>query len=223
MRIGARGETDSSRRQPLSRERVIAAAVDLADRDGIGSVSMRKLGQELGIEAMSLYTHVRGKEDLLDGMIEAVMTEIPIEPADLEWRSSLRGLILTSRATLKRHPWAPPIIETRLAPGPAMIGYMDTVAGIIRRAGFSLDQTHHAMHALGSRVLGFNQELFDDQTEPDADAAAAFPAEMIAAFPYVSELALAVSHEGGLGGCDDDVEFAFGLDLILDGLERLRV
>jgi AcrR family transcriptional regulator len=223
MRIGAREEAESSRRPPLSRERVVAAAVDLADREGIGSVSMRKLGQELGIEAMSLYTHVRGKEDLLDGMIEAVMAEIPIEPAGSEWRSSLRGLILTSRAILKRHPWAPPVIETRLVPGPTMIGYMDTVAGIIRRAGFSLDQTHHAMHALGSRVLGFNQELFDDQADPDADAAAAFPPEMIAAFPYVSELALGVSHEGGLGDCDDDVEFAFGLDLILDGLDRLRV
>jgi AcrR family transcriptional regulator len=181
---------------------------------------MRKLGRELGIEAMSLYTHVRSREDLLDGMVELVVGQIPIQTIGPDRSATLRAQILAARDVLMRHPWAPRIIETRRSPGPSMLRYMDAVAGILRNGGFSLDLTHHAMHVLGSRVLGFNQELFDDSGEVDPGATPAFAKELLAAFPYVGELALAVSHEGGLGDCDDDVEFAFGLDLILHGLEQ---
>jgi len=211
------------RRTPLTRARVLEAAVALADRDGIEAVSMRNLGQELGIEAMSLYTHIRGKEDLLDGMIDVVVAEIPVDPAGPDWRTTLRRTILDARAVMLRHRWAARIIETRSTPGPATLAYMEAVAGVVRAGGFSVDLTHHAMHVLGSRVLGFNQDLYDDSGVPDPETAAAFAAQLAAVYPNIAAIASAASHEDGLGGCDDDYEFAFGLDLILDGLERRRV
>jgi len=113
------------------------------------------------------------------------------------------------------------IIETRSAPGLATLAYMEAATGIIRDGGFTVDLTHHAMHVLGSRVLGFNQDLYDDSATPD-EAAAAFAAQLASTYPNIAAIAGAASHEGGLGGCDDDYEFEFGLDLILDGLERRR-
>src|SRR3954451_23791901 len=207
------------RRAPLTRERVLGAAVALADRDGIDAVSMRNLGQELGIEAMSLYTHIRGKEDLLDGMVDVVVGEIPVDVGGPDWRTTLRRQILDARAVMLRHRWAARIIETRSAPGVATLGYMEAATGVIRDGGFSVDLTHHAMHVLGSRILGFNQDLYDDSGTPDK-AAAPFAAQLATAYPNIAAIAGAASHEGGLGGCDDDYEFAFGLDLIIEGLQR---
>lgn len=200
------------------------AAVALADEHGIDGLSMRKLGQAVGVEAMSLYNHAANKDDILDGIVEAVIAEIEIVPAGPDWKTQLRAQILAARQVLLRHPWAPRVLETRTDAGPAAMGYLETIIGILRRGGFSLDTTHHAMHALGSRVFGFEQELFDEMGEsgPSADEAAVLAGQMAERFPYITELAMAVSHEGGLGGCDDDIEFAFGLDLILDGLERYR-
>ena len=211
------------RRTPLTRARVLQAAVDLADRDGIDSVSMRRLGQELGIEAMSLYTHVRGKEDLLDGMVDVVVAEIPIDVEGSDWRTTLRRQVLEARSVMLRHRWAARIIETRSTPGPANLRYMEAVTGIVLAGGFTVDLAHHAMHVLGSRVLGFSQDLYDDSGAPDPAAAAAFASQLAAVYPNIGAIAMAASHEGGIGGCDDDYEFAFGLDLILDGLERRRV
>ncbi len=213
---------------PLRRDRVLEAAVALADREGIGSVSMRRLGQELGVDPMSIYNHVRDKDDLLDGMVDVVVGEIgPLPSPGRGWKAATRATILSARATMLRHPWAARIIESRSAPSPSTLRYMDELVGMLRTGGFSLDLTHHALHVLGSRIFGFNQDLFDDSdagADPAATAAitAAIAEQMAASFPNVAELAAAVSHDGGLGACDDDVEFAFGLDLILDGLERLR-
>ena len=212
----------AQRRSPLTRERVLKAAVRLADRDGIEAVSMRRLGTELGIEAMSLYTHVRGKDDLLDGMIELVIGEIPIHRDGADWKDSLRTTILSARRVVLRHPWAPRVIESRDDPGASGLRYYDAVMGILREGGFSLAMTHHAIHLLGSRLLGFTQDLFDDSPDVDMDAAMQMAAALAETHPHVAEMARGVSHEGGFGGCDDDVEFAFGLDLILDGLGRLR-
>ena len=214
---------NEERRIPLNRARVLQAAIDLADRDGIDSVAMRRLGQDLGIEAMSLYTHIRGKDDLLDGMVDVVVGEIAIDPEGPDWRTILRRQVLTARSVMLRHRWAARIIETRSAPGAATLRYMEAVAGIVIGGGFSIDLAHHAMHVLGSRVLGFSQDLFDDTGVPDPEAAAAFATQLSAVFPNIGAIAMAASHEGGLGGCDDDYEFAFGLDLILDGLEQRRV
>ena len=223
MAIGAADQANEDRRTPVTRARVLEAAVDLADRDGIDAVSMRNLGQVLGIEAMSLYTHIRGKEDLLDGMVDVVVAEIPIEVDGPDWRTTLRLQILEARSVMLRHRWAARVIETRSAPGLATLGYMEAVTGIVRDGGFTVDLTHHAMHVLGSRVLGFNQDLFDDSGVPDPEAAATFAAQLAGAYSNIASIATAASHEGGIGGCDDDYEFAFGLDLILDGLERRRV
>jgi AcrR family transcriptional regulator len=202
---------------------VLQAAVGLADKGGIESLSMRKLAQELGVEAMSLYNHVRNKDDILDGVVDVVVGEIQIPIETSDWKTSLRQTVLSARGVLLRHPWAPRIIESRKNPSPATFQYFESVIGILRKGGFSVDLTHHALHVLGSRVLGFTQELFNDSDElasgPDA---AAMYAQMAEKFPYMIEMAMAVSHEGGLGGCDDDIEFAFALDMILDGLERQR-
>jgi AcrR family transcriptional regulator len=219
----ASDKQSEDRRTPLTRARVLDAAVALADRDGIDGVSMRNLGQELGIEAMSLYTHIRGKEDLLDGMVDVVVGEIPIDIEGADWTTTLRRTIIGARTVMLRHRWAARVIETRNAPGPATLAYMEAVTGIVRDGGFSVDLTHHAMHVLGSRVLGFNQDLYDDSGVPDPETAATFAAQLAAAYPNVAAIAMAASHEDGLGGCDDDYEFAFGLDLILDGLERRRI
>ncbi len=222
MAIGDQVSTNGDRRTTLTRARVVDAAIELADREGIDAVSMRRLGQELGVEAMSLYTHVKGKDDLLAAMADGVVAQVPVERVAEDWRTALRAMILGARAGMLRHPWAARVIEASEQPGPATIGYMDAVAAVLLEGGFSADLAHHALHVLGSRVLGFSQDLFDDKAEVDPEMAAAYARELAKTFPSVGAIALAASHAGGLGGCDDDLEFRFALDLILDGLERLR-
>ena len=200
----------------------MTVAIELADKDGIDSISMRKLAQELGVEAMSLYTHVRNKEDLLDGMVDAVIGQIPISADGAGWKASLRQMALAARSVILRHPWAARTIETRSAPGPAALRYINAVLGIFREGGFSIAQAHHGLHILGSRALGFTQDLFDDSGDLDPETAAGLADALGATHPYVVEMALAVTHSGALGACDDDAEFEFALDLILDGLARLQ-
>ena len=222
MKISAVGKTGPERRPQLTRQRVMTVAIELADRDGIDSISMRKLAQELGVEAMSLYTHVRNKEDLLDGMVDAVIGQIPISADGAGWKASLRQMALAARTVVLRHPWAARTIETRSAPGPAALRYINAVLGIFREGGFSIAQAHHGLHILGSRALGFTQDLFDDSGDLDPETAAGLADALGATHPYVVEMALAVTHSGALGPCDDDAEFEFALDLILDGLARLQ-
>jgi len=225
VKISAAGKDGSQRRIQLTRPRVMAAAIELADRDGIDSISMRKLAQELRVEPMSLYTHVRNKDDLLDGMVDAVIGQIPMsaDGADgADWKTSLRRLALAARGVVLRHPWAPRTVETRTAPGPAALGYINAVIGILREGGFSVAQAHRALHILGSRLLGFAQALFDDSAELDPESAAQLQNQLGATHPYAVEMALAVTHTGALGPCDDDAEFEFALDFILDGLARLQ-
>jgi AcrR family transcriptional regulator len=217
--------TDSSteRRTPLSRDRVLRAAVNLADRGGIESLSMRKLGQELGVEAMSLYKHVANKEDILDGMVDAIVSEIKVSSADGDWLTAMRDQIMSARDVMQHHPWASGVIESRTVITPTMMTYMDSVVGIMRDGGFSLDLIHHAMHALGSRLLGFSQQLFDDSD--DADMTPEAKAAMLTQFPNISAMLDEITHEEGTvvgKGCDDRIEFVFGLDLILNGLESKR-
>jgi AcrR family transcriptional regulator len=211
-------------RTPLTRDRVLRAAVELADRGGIDALSMRRLGQELGVEAMALYRHVQNKDGLLDGAVDAVVREIAILPLGDAWAANVRAQVLTARDVMLRHPWAPRVIVERPTLGPAILRYLETFMATLERGGFSLELAHHALHVMGSRVLGFTQDPFDDspETRPDPEIAAAFARTMAIDYPQLAKLAVAVTHEGGLGGCDDDVEFAFGLDLILDGLERHR-
>jgi len=205
-------------RIPLSRERVLAAAVDFADVAGIESVSMRKLGERLGVEAMSLYNHVKNKEDLLDGMVDNVITEIDLPDAAIDWKTSMRTQILAAREAMKRHEWAPKVIETRVNLSASMMRYMDAICGIFVNAGFSLDLTHHALHALGSRMLGFAQELFDDSEalEQSPEIQALMMRQMQDHYPNIHAMTEAITH-------DDDIEFTFSLDLLLDGIERMKM
>ncbi|MFJ5229019.1 TetR/AcrR family transcriptional regulator C-terminal domain-containing protein [Kitasatospora sp. NPDC088391] len=225
---------NAARRPQLNRARVLAAAVELADRTGIEALSMRGLAQELGVVPMALYKHVANKEELLDGMVEAVVGEIGPPTGGADWQAAVRGRVLAARAALLRHPWASRAIESRTRPTPAMLSHLDSVAGLFLAGGVSADLTHHAMHALGSRVWGFTQELFPaPPTDPAAQAAAeaaqaATAAQlqaMAAHFPHLAAIVAARSHDPGSvvgGGCDDAFEFEFALDVLLDGFARLH-
>jgi AcrR family transcriptional regulator len=210
------------RRTPLTRDRVLQAAVDLADRGGNEALSMRKLGQELGVDAMALYRHVRGKDDLLDGLVEVIIGQIERPTPSGDWKTSLRQQAMAARQVMLRHPWARRVLEERGTGGPACLAYVESVLATLHDGGFSIELAHHALHVLSSRIFGFTQDLFEEprQAGPPPDEAAMLRA--LAGYPRVVELAMAASHDGVLGPCDDDVEFAFGLDLTLDGLERVR-
>ena len=212
----------AERRIPLTRERVLRAAIGLADRDGIEALSMRKLGQELGVDAMALYRHVRGKDDLLDGLVEVIVGQIERPSPGADWKSNLRQQAMAARKVMLRHPWARRVLEERGTGGPACLAYIESVLATLHDGGFSIELAHHALHVLSSRIFGFTQDLFEEPgpADPPPDEAAMIRA--LAGYPRVVELAMAASHEGVLGPCDDDVEFAFGLDLTLDGLERVR-
>ncbi|MFD4597176.1 TetR/AcrR family transcriptional regulator C-terminal domain-containing protein [Streptomyces sp. NPDC058464] len=215
-------------RVPLSRPRVLDAAVALADDGGVDALSMRRIAQALGVVPMALYKHVANKNELLDGMIDVLVGEIDPPTPGIAWKEAVRRRVLSARRMLLRHPWAPEVIESRMkartTPTPALLAYLDSMVGIFRAGGFPIGLVHHALHVMGSRLLGFSQELFEDRPgqAPDADA---LPAEEMAArFPHLAELAMAVTHdpESVVGsGCDDQFEFEFALDLTLDGLERL--
>jgi AcrR family transcriptional regulator len=218
-------DVDGQPRVPLSRERVLRAAVTLADEAGAEALSMRKLAQELGVVPMALYKHVANKDELLDGMVDVVVGEIDPPPSGTDWKTAIRQRVLSARGTLLRHPWASRVIESRADATPTVLEYMDSMIGIFRAGGFSVDLTHHAMHAMGSRLLGFSQELFDDTADLDAERAAVMLRQLAGRYPNVTELVTAITHDQGsvVGrGCDDQFEFEFALDLMLDGLERLR-
>jgi AcrR family transcriptional regulator len=217
---------DARRREPLNRDRVLRAAVALADEVGIAALSMRRLAQRLGVVPMALYKHVADKEELLDGMVDVVLGEFEPPGAGLDWRAAVRQRVLAARRAVLRHPWARQAIETRTHRTPVVLAYMDAVAGEFLAGGLSPDLTHHVMHALGNRIWGFSPELFEEPRDPDAPGPG--PEEqavMAQRYPHV--LAIAAAATGGdlsaVGrGCDEQFEFEFGLDLLLDGADRLH-
>jgi AcrR family transcriptional regulator len=208
-------------RAPLTRERVLGAAVALADRDGVRSLSMRKLAQALGVEAMSLYHHVAGKDDILDGMIDLVFGEIDLPTDEADWKAAMRRRAISARAALRRHPWATGLMESRPTPGPANLRHHDAVLGILRNAGFSVALAAHAYALLDSYIYGFalqESSLPFHTPEETAEVAQAimeaFPA---GDYPHLTEIAVDHVLQPGYDFGD---EYEFGLDLILDGLER---
>jgi AcrR family transcriptional regulator len=218
-------EVEAESRVPLTRERVLRTAVELADESGIEALSMRKLAQALDVVPMALYRHVANKDELLDALVDVVVGEIdpPLEGAD--WKTALRARILSARRALLRHPWASRLMESRKTPTPVVLGYMDSMIGMFRTGGFSLDLTHHALHAMGSRMFGFTQELFNDTSDVEPAAEAEMWGSMAGTYPYIFEIFSEISHDDAstVGpGCDDQFEFEFALDLMLDGLERLK-
>jgi AcrR family transcriptional regulator len=225
----AKVDAKAQARARLSKERVLRTAVALADRGDVESLSMRKLANELGVVPMALYKHLANKDEMLDGIVDIVMAEINAVASDMDapsgnWKSAMRGRVLSARQVLLRHPWAPRLMESRTNFGPAMLRYFDSLIGLFQEAGFSVALTHHAMHVLGSRALGFTQELYSDSGELDADEMEVFLQQMAGQYPHITGMVSLITHEADttLGWCDDQAEFEFALDLILDGLERLR-
>ena len=222
--------TDEPLRRPrLSRERVLARAVELADEIGVDALTMRRLAQEFDVVPMALYKHVANKEALLEGMVDTIIAEIPRPQSGLEWRAAVTQRIHAARGALSRHPWARAVIETRSTKTLAVLDYLESFTAIFLEAGFTPDLTHHALHAIGGRVWGFTQELFDDSGAPPSTAspeeqAAQFTA-MAQRYPSILAVATASPHDDATvvgRGCDDEFEFDFALDLLLDGIERRR-
>ncbi|WP_311379788.1 TetR/AcrR family transcriptional regulator C-terminal domain-containing protein [Arthrobacter sp. ISL-48] len=210
---------------------LLGAAVVLADEAGIESLSMRRLSQELGVVPMALYKHVASKEELLDGMVDVIVGEIGPAVHDPGWKGAVRARVLSARQALLRHPWARHLLESRTSRTPAVLRYMDDIIAMFLAGGFTVDLTHHVMHALGSRMWGFTQELFDEpathksEAEVPPEVQAASFQEMSQRYPNILQVAMAARHddESVVGqGCDDQVEFEFALDLLLDGFEQLH-
>jgi AcrR family transcriptional regulator len=209
-------------RKPLSSARVLQAAVALADEGGLEAFSMRGLAQELGVVPMALYKHVANKEELLDGMVDIVFSEIELPSGDLDWRSAMRRRAISTREALQRHSWAIGMMESR-HPGPANLQNHNAVMGCLRKAGFPFEMAIHAYSVQDAYIYGFALQEKDLAFEtPDSAAEAAQRrAQTIGAledYPYLVEIATRL-HESGY---DNAAEFVWGLDLVLDGLERLR-
>jgi AcrR family transcriptional regulator len=208
------------RRAPLSRERVLRTAIALADAGGIESLSMRRLGQELGVEAMSLYNHVANKEDLLEAIVDIVVGEIWVPSKGDEWKPAMRRRAISMREMLQRHPWANGLLEASASPSPARLRYPEAVVACLRDAGFSVAMAVHAFNTLDSYIYGFalQERSLPFQSPAEMESVAGemeLPADE---FPYLSE----VVRELLASGFTYADEFEFGLDLILGGLERSR-
>ncbi len=216
----AKKRTNASEpRRPLNREQVLRAAVGLVDEAGLDALTMRRLGERLGVEAMSLYNHVTNKEDIVDGIAETVLLEIEL-PADAgDWRSAMRRRAVSVREVLSRHPWATNLIGNTAHPGEATLRYADWVLGCLMKAGFSADLAMRAFWIIDSYIFGFiNQQA---SLGPESDEAGEHTrAQSADDYPYLIEAS--TTYAAG-PGWDFDKEFIFGLDLILEALERRRV
>jgi AcrR family transcriptional regulator len=208
------------KRSPLSRDRVLRAALELADEGGIGALTMQQIGRRLGVEAMSLYRHVRNKDDILDGIVDLVFAEIELPTDRSSWRAVLRARSISARAALRRHPWAITLMESRMTPGPSNLRSHEEMLAVLLDAGFSAAMATHASNLVDSYVLGFalqeTQMPFSNAEELAAmgeELLAQVPADTYPSFVRVSAELLA-------SGFDYAAEFEYGLDLILDGIER---
>lgn len=222
-----------SRREPLSRDRLLKAAVDLADAEGLAAVTMRRLSAAVGVEAMSLYHHISGKEALLEGVLDTVVAEIDevvraTETAEgpLDWQATVRRRFLAARSVMLRHPWAPALLSSRTAVPPSVFGIYEALLATLIEGGFSYHLAHRALHTLGSMPLGFVQEMFSPAAggeSPDTEAAEAELAAMAEMLPHITAMVASEIHQNDgdmLGWCDSQDEFEFSLDLILDGFAR---
>jgi AcrR family transcriptional regulator len=208
-------------RPPLSREQVLRAAVALADDGGLHGLTMRKLGEKLRVEAMSLYYHVSGKEDLLNGMVDVVFAEIELPGDGTHWKSAMRQRVMSARAALARHPWALGLMESRTNAGAATLRHHDAVIGCLRTAGFSIAMAAHAYSLLDSYLYGFAlqaQSLPFETPDEVEDVAQAMLSQLPAeTYPHLTEM---IVEHALKPGYSFDAEFEFGLDLILDALDR---
>lgn len=209
-------------RTPLTTRRVLEAAIDLVDRQGLGALTMRRLGSALGVEAMSLYKHVANKEALLHGMVDRIIGQIAIPDEGVPWRDAMTQRAASARDVLGRHAWVIGLMESETAAGPNSMRYLDAIIGSLRAAGFSMEDAGRAFTVLDSYVYGHviqeSNFPFSTPAEITDTVASALEQEALSAFPnLVAMYEHALTYEYSL-----DAQFEFGLDLVLDGLERLR-
>jgi AcrR family transcriptional regulator len=222
--MAVRTQKTPPRRTPLNRERVLRAAIALADARGAQELTMRKLAQELGVEAMSLYNHVANKDDLLDGMVDIVFGEIEAPAPGKDWKAELRRRAVSTRDALNRHRWAIGEMEGRTTHGPNNLRLHDAVLGCLREAGFSVEMTVHAYSVQDAYIYGFVLQQSDMASETPEDFAAEAQrqmrdyAEALADYPHLVEV---VGGHVAEAGYDYEAEFIFGLDVVLDRLEQL--
>jgi len=225
--LSASQSPTSRAKEQLSRERIVDAAVRLADAEGMRAVTMRRVADELGFEAMSLYHHVADKGALLAGMAEVIVGEVAMRGADIrhdDWRDTVRARCLAARGIMLDHPWAPGLISQQTeSPVTAFMLFEELVATLID-AGFDYDLAHRAIHSFGSLVLGFTNELFDPDPSIDEEIDEQAMLAMAAGMPHLLQLAQMGPHEsdGSLSTCDTQAEFEFTVSLIVDGLEARR-
>jgi AcrR family transcriptional regulator len=218
----ARTDPRAESRLPLNRERVLRAALALADAGGIESLTMRKLGQELGVEAMSLYNHVANKDDILDGIVDLVFSQIELPAGGAEWRPAMRRRAVSAHEALLRHPWAPSMMQSRTKPGAATLRHHDSVLGSFRAAGFTLVMAAHAVSVIDGYVYGFALQQINlplQSREQVAEVGENILRQLAGQYPHLAEM---IAEHALKPGYDYSEEFEFGLDLILDGLESLR-
>jgi AcrR family transcriptional regulator len=213
----------AQRRIPLTRERVLEAAMKLADRSGLEGLSMRKLGQALGVEAMALYYHFANKERVLDGIVDLVFAEIDLPVIGADWKTAMRQRAISVRDALLRHRWAIGLMESRTNPGPANLRHHDAVIGCLRAAGFDMAATATAYSLLDSYIYGFAMTKMNLPFEDTSDIVE-MSETMLAPFPpgEYQNLADFITEHAMKPGYDYGNEFEYGLDVILDGLERVR-
>lgn len=207
-----------TRRRPLTKDRVLQAAIELADEEGLDALTMRGLGAKLGFEAMSLYKHVAGKDEILDGILDRVISEIDIPIREADWKEAMRRRALSARMVFTKHSWAIGLLESGRTMGPNVLRYLDATLGSLRSAGFSIEDSAHAFWLLDSYVYGqVVQELSFTQrpAESTTDLPESLRGETVKSdYPHLIEMEEHVrSHQYSF-----DVEFEFGLDLILEGL-----
>ena len=218
--IIARARDSKEPRDTLNRERVLRAAMELADERGIDAVTMRELGRWLGVEAASLYNHVDGKDDLFDGMVDLAVSEIEVPCDGVGWKEAMRRRAVSARELFSRHGWASHLIDSRARTGPASLSYVDSVLGVLIQAGFSPAAAANALLVLDSYIYGFERQRsgLSAESGPDGTEAAR---EILAAIPEGAyPNAVRVAMEYATTPFDQDAAFDFGLGLILDGLER---
>jgi AcrR family transcriptional regulator len=209
-------------RTPLSRERVLRAAIAIADKTGIDSLTMRNLGQKLRVEAMSLYNHVANKDDIVDGIVDLVFSEIALPADRASWKAAMRKRAISAHEALVRHPWAPSLMQSRTRPGPATMRHHNSVLGTLRKSGFTLVMAAHAFSVIDAYVYGFALQQINiplQSKEQTTQVGESILRQLAGQYPHLAEM---ITKHAMKPGFDYSKEFEFGLDLILDGLERLR-
>jgi AcrR family transcriptional regulator len=219
----SRPATKKPARAPLSRERVLRAAVEVADGGGLSSLTIRSLARELDVQPMSVYHHVASKEAILDGIVDLVFAEIELPAGSGHWRAEMAARAASARAALRRHPWAIVLMESRTTPGPATLRHHDAVLGSLRAGGFPVRLAGHAYAVLDSFLYGFAQQeasLPFEGPEDVGERAGSFLQQFDTdQYPHLTEMAVEVVMQPGYDFGD---EFDFGLELVLDGLERIK-